>query len=90
MTQRKEKTGICKSVIIATVVAIRGVVKNGFHCIEFSIEWSNSATAVKVVLKPPPHTVLNTGARGRIKIAIASAHIQAQVEVLILPARDAG
>ena len=26
--------------------------------IEFSIEWSNSATAVKVILKPPPHTVL--------------------------------
>ena len=25
--------GICKSVVIATVVAIRGVVKNGFHCI---------------------------------------------------------
>ena len=33
MTQRKEKTGICKSVVIATVVAIRDVVKNGFHCI---------------------------------------------------------
>ena len=33
MTQIKEKTGICKSVVIATVVAIRGVVKNGFHCI---------------------------------------------------------
>ena len=32
MTQIKEKTGICKSVIIATVVAIRDVVKNGFHC----------------------------------------------------------
>ena len=32
MTQRKEKTGICKSVVIATVVAIRDVVKNGFHC----------------------------------------------------------
>ena len=30
MTQIKEKTGICKSVVIATV--IRGVVKNGFHC----------------------------------------------------------
>ena len=33
MAQRKEKTGICKSVVIATVVAIRDVVKNGFHCI---------------------------------------------------------
>ena len=32
MTQRKEKTGICKSVVIATVVAIRDVVKNGLHC----------------------------------------------------------
>ena len=32
MTQRKEKTGIFKSVVIATVVAIRVVVKNGFHC----------------------------------------------------------
>ena len=30
MTQRKEKMGICKSVVIATVVAIREVVKNGF------------------------------------------------------------
>ena len=27
-----KKTGICKSVVIATVVAIRDVVKNGFHC----------------------------------------------------------
>ena len=35
MTQRKEKTGICKSVVIATVVAIRDVVKNGFHCIMY-------------------------------------------------------
>ena len=34
MTQIKEKTRICKSVVIATVVAIRGVVKNGFHCID--------------------------------------------------------
>ena len=33
LTQRMEKTGICKSVVIATVVAIRDVVKNGFHCI---------------------------------------------------------
>ena len=33
MTQRKEKKGICKSFVIATVVAIRDVVKNGFHCI---------------------------------------------------------
>ena len=33
MTQIKEKKGIFKSVVIATVVAIRGVVKNGFHCI---------------------------------------------------------
>ena len=31
MTQRKERTGICKSVDIATVVAIRDVVKNGLH-----------------------------------------------------------
>ena len=31
-TQRNEKKGICKSVLIATVVAIRDVVKNGFHC----------------------------------------------------------
>ena len=36
MTQRKEKTGICKSVVIATVVAIRDVVKNGFHCTGFN------------------------------------------------------
>ena len=35
MTQRMEKTGFCKSVVIATVVAIRDVVKNGFHCIYF-------------------------------------------------------
>ena len=33
MTQRQEKTVICKSVVMATVVAIRDVVKNGFHCI---------------------------------------------------------
>ena len=33
MTQIKEKTGICKSVLIATVVTIRDVVKCGFHCI---------------------------------------------------------
>ena len=33
MTQRKEKTGICKSVVVAIVVAIRDVVKIGFHCI---------------------------------------------------------
>ena len=32
MTQRKEKTGICKSVIIATVVAIRDVVEIVVHC----------------------------------------------------------
>ena len=32
MTQVKEKTGICKSVVIATVVAVRDVVKSGFHC----------------------------------------------------------
>ena len=34
MTQIEEKMGICKSVVIATVVAIRDVVKNGFHCIQ--------------------------------------------------------
>ena len=34
MTQIKEKTGICKSVVIATVVAIQDVLKNGFHCIK--------------------------------------------------------
>ena len=34
MTQIKEKKGICKSVVVATVVAIRGFVKNGFHCIQ--------------------------------------------------------
>ena len=33
MAQIKEKTGIPKSVVIATVVAIRAVLKNGFHCI---------------------------------------------------------
>ena len=33
MTQIKEKTGIWKSVVIATVVSIQDVVKNGFHCI---------------------------------------------------------
>ena len=27
--------GICKSVVIATVVAIGDVAKNGFHCITF-------------------------------------------------------
>ena len=32
MTQIKEKPGICKSVVIATVFAVRDVVKNGFHC----------------------------------------------------------
>ena len=31
MTQIKERTGICKSAVIATVVAIRDVVKNGFN-----------------------------------------------------------
>ena len=36
MTLIKEKTVIYKSVIIATVVAIQAVVKNGFHCIDFS------------------------------------------------------
>ena len=35
MTQRKEKTGICKYVVIATVVAIQDVVKNGFHCMYY-------------------------------------------------------
>ena len=30
---KKGKTGICKSVVIATVVAIGDVIKNGFHCI---------------------------------------------------------
>ena len=34
MTQIKEKTGICKYVVMATVVATRDVVKNGFHCIQ--------------------------------------------------------
>ena len=37
-TQRKEKTGICKSVVIATIVAIRDVVKNGFHCNQHKTE----------------------------------------------------
>ena len=32
MTQIKENTGICKSVFISRVVAIRDIVKNGFHC----------------------------------------------------------
>ena len=32
--------GICKSVVIATVVAIRDVVTNGFHCNDLSkFEW---------------------------------------------------
>ena len=31
-SKKGEKMGICKSVVIATVVAIRDVVKNGFHC----------------------------------------------------------
>ena len=35
MTQIEEKTGICKSFVIATVVAIRAVVKNGYHCTNF-------------------------------------------------------
>ena len=37
MTQIKEKTGICKYAVMATVVATRDVVKNGFqnfHCIQ--------------------------------------------------------
>ena len=33
MTQIKEETGVSKSVVIATVVAVGAVVKNGFHCI---------------------------------------------------------
>ena len=45
MTQRKEKTGTCKSVVIATVVAIRDAVKNGFHCI---------AHAHHDFFRPPP------------------------------------
>ena len=32
MTQIKEKIGIRKSVVIATIVVIRAVVINGFHC----------------------------------------------------------
>ena len=40
MTQIQEKTGICKSVVIATVVAIRDVVKSGFHCSEVFDELS--------------------------------------------------
>ena len=36
MNQRKEKTGICESVVIAIVVAIRDVVQNRFHCKSFS------------------------------------------------------
>ena len=32
MTQINEKMKICKSVVIAIVVAIRDVVKSGFHC----------------------------------------------------------
>ena len=32
MTQIKEKTEIRKSVVIATVIAIRAVIKSGFHC----------------------------------------------------------
>ena len=31
-SKKEKKNGICKSVVIATVVAIRDVVKNGFHC----------------------------------------------------------
>ena len=34
-SKKGKKTGICKSVVIATVVAIRDVVKNGFHCNSF-------------------------------------------------------
>ena len=33
MAQINKKTRICKSFFIATVVAIRAVVKNGFQCI---------------------------------------------------------
>ena len=33
---RKEKTGICKAVVIATVVAIRDVVEKGIHCSLFA------------------------------------------------------
>ena len=39
MTQIKEITGICKSAIIATVVAVRDVIKNGFHCIVRLSAW---------------------------------------------------
>ena len=42
MTQIKEKTGICKAVVIATVVAIRDVVKNGFHCFHILRIYANS------------------------------------------------
>ena len=38
--------GICKSVFIATVVAIRDVVKNGFHCSFFE------KTTIRVPLDP--------------------------------------
>ena len=49
MTQRKEKTGICKSVVIAIVVAIRDVVKNGFHCNSSDmVELSNSTDMVEL------------------------------------------
>ena len=31
-SNKARKTGICKSVVISTVVAIRDVLENGFHC----------------------------------------------------------
>ena len=50
MTKIKEKMGICKSVMIATVIAIRAVIKNGFHllCVYFTaISFLSSLSPLK-------------------------------------------
>ena len=49
MTHIKEKTGICESFDKATVVPIRDVVKNGFHC---SLERLKNSSALNVSHPP--------------------------------------
>ena len=50
---------------------------------EFSIEWSNSTTAVKVALKPPTHRVQvqHTDAGGGIKTTKARPGLRCQGRV---------
>ena len=62
MTQIKKKTVICKSVIIATVVAIRDVVKNGFHCSHIlndpcDVNLKKYFNCVTLWLSPVRHTI---------------------------------